>query len=51
MISYDMKEAVGLPDRAAAMRGGEVKGVLEGIAVSEVAIMRLAVVDAAGEGG
>ena len=49
MISSDMEEVVGLPDRVAVMRGGEVTGVLERGAVSEEAIMRLAVADATEE--
>jgi ribose transport system ATP-binding protein len=44
-----MEEVVGVSDRVAVMRAGEVTGVLEREAVEEEAIMRLAVTEAARE--
>jgi ribose transport system ATP-binding protein len=43
MISSDMEEILGNSDRVAVMREGQISGVLERAALSEEAIMRLAV--------
>jgi ribose transport system ATP-binding protein len=43
VISSDMEEILGISDRVAVMREGEVTGVLERSQCSEEAIMRLAV--------
>ncbi|SDJ03281.1 monosaccharide ABC transporter ATP-binding protein, CUT2 family (TC 3.A.1.2.-) [Salipiger marinus] len=42
MVSSEMQEVIGLSDRVAVMRRGRLAGVLEGPAVSEEAIVRLA---------
>jgi ribose transport system ATP-binding protein len=42
MISSELPEVVGMADRVIVMREGQVVGALEGAAVSEEAIMRLA---------
>ena len=43
MISSDMEEILGNSDRVAVMREGQITGILERAALSEEAIMRLAV--------
>jgi ribose transport system ATP-binding protein len=43
MISSDMEEVIGQSDRVAVMHDGALTGILGGAAISEEAIMRLAV--------
>jgi len=43
MASSEMEELLAMSDRVAVMRGGAIAGVLEGSAIAEEAILRLAV--------